>query len=74
MTDTAKPTPDLAKAFHSSLFPAGLHCPLENPTRTFLTGVLGRQFGDCSEYWADEMSSVLRRIADSYDCMRGKNQ
>lgn len=66
-----KLTREQAQAFIDSLFPAGEHCWLNNPTRTYFSALIGdvpnsRPYldSDPNQEKFRQMASILRAIAD----------
>ncbi|WP_010660256.1 hypothetical protein [Brucella anthropi] len=66
-----KLTREQAQAFVDSLFPAGEHCWLNNPTRTYFSALIGdvpssRPYldSDPNQEKLRQMASLLREIAD----------
>ncbi len=64
-------TREQAQAFIDSLFPAGEHCWLNNPTRTYFSALIGdvpnsRPYLDSDPNQAKlcQLASFLRQIAD----------
>jgi len=74
MSEKMKITKDQASAFLGSLFPAGEHCYLHNPTLTYFEALLGDGRipksvpgpHDTLGY-GKKMSALLRAIADAID-------
>lgn len=66
-----KMTREQAQAFIDSLFPAGEHCWLNNPTRTYFSALIGdvpnsRPYLDSDPNQAKlcRLAAILRQIAD----------
>lgn len=66
-----KLTREQAQAFIDSLFPAGEHCWLHNPTRTYFSALIGdvpnsRPYRDDDPNQAKlcQLAAILRQIAD----------
>jgi len=66
-----KLTREQAQAFIDSLFPAGEHCWLHNPTRTYFSALIGdvpnsRPYRDDDPQQAKlcQLAGILRQIAD----------
>ena len=67
----AKLTREQAFAFMDSLFPCGEHCHLHNPTRTYLSALVGdvpnsRPYldSDPNQEKLAHIASILRQVAD----------
>lgn len=66
-----KLTREQAQAFIDSLFPAGEHCWLDNPTRTYFSALIGdvpnsRPYRDSdpNQKKLCQLANILRQIAD----------